>query len=292
MRNLDERMRRRLRALAESEESPLGPIERQRVLMRVRERPEAPRGTWLGVAAAAAAMALALVWWAQPASIAPSPASSPEPRRLARSSTASTTDVDEPRAPVARVGGPACATAPIPELREARWRGGRRALDLDGRARFVLFAGAEAEIAHDTCTTVLTMASGRVLVHAEELLGGELVVRTEAGEVVVHGTLFDVRVDGRRRLAVAVAEGEVGVRHDGGERRVPAGSVLEREGVEETVRALAGSEVRTMLSTLRHPAAARANRAAEEVPRVPRGEVVGGVPMVHEPDWSRREGVH
>ena len=286
MKDLDEEMRKKLRELAQSEPAALDLFARQRVLARVREQTSRSRSLWLSRIVLAVAFVLAIVWGSRmrdgglaadevlpPATGAPRVVAVPEER----------SGSDEVAA--AR----ACADAPLPEPRAGTFRAGRRTIDLPGRARFVLFGnGTHADLERDACRTVLSLhGPGRVLVHAEDLMGGELVVRTPAGDVVVHGTVFDVRIDRRARLAVAVAEGEVGV----GETRVAAGHALARDGDDERVTALRADEVRALLDIVRDPAShapARATAVAEPAEPVtpPRGEVTGGVPMVHEPNWS------
>ena len=281
MNELDDKMRKRLRELADQEPAALDLFARQRVMARVREQASRPRGVWLPRIVLAMAFVLAIVWGARIRDGEPRPGLPPPagaPRVVAVP--------DEPAEARELAAAPPCAEAPVPEPRAAAWRGGRRTIDLPGRARFVLFGGARAALAHEPCQTTLTLDGvGRVLVHAEDLMGGALVVRTSAGDVTVHGTVFDVRIDRRSRLAVAVAEGEVGV----GDALVPAGHALWRDGERERVRALRADEVRGLLDTVRDPAAHVTSRpsapAIEPAVDSPRGEVVGGVPMVHEPAW-------
>ena len=293
MNQLDETLRRRMRELAESEISPLGAIERQRILSRLREQDPRPRPPWiLPVIAVAGLLLVALGRGHETGDVdvEPRPANVAE-----RSEPRARAPLDAPPRVVATGEAP-CAGAPVPVAHETRYRGGRRALDLGERARFVLFRGAYAELEREACRTVLTLREGRVAVHARDLRGGELVVRTRAGDVVVHGTVFDVSVArDAARLRVSVAEGVVGVTGGTDDTRVEAGRALEREGPRERLSDLTPARTRTLLDLLRDPASnARAPRGPtveEEPPRGRRGEVVGGVPMLHEPTWSRRGGV-
>jgi hypothetical protein len=58
------------------------------------------------------------------------------------------------------------------------------------------------------CRTLIALESGTVAVHAKDLGGGELRVRTNRGDVVVHGTIFAVTKDDAS-LEVEVVVGNV-----------------------------------------------------------------------------------
>lgn len=69
---------------------------------------------------------------------------------------------------------------------------GRR-LDLGRSAQ--LFASSDARIAHELsshCDVRARLERGSVAVHARDLRGGQLIVLTPHGEVVVKGTFFEV----------------------------------------------------------------------------------------------------
>ncbi|MEM7608753.1 MAG: tetratricopeptide repeat protein, partial [Myxococcota bacterium] len=79
--------------------------------------------------------------------------------------------------------------------------------DVDGVAEVV-----EA----DPCRSVVALREGRIAVHARDLGGGELVVRTARADVRVIGTIFEVDV--QRSLEVRVSEGIVAVNVTDGPR--------------------------------------------------------------------------
>lgn len=82
---------------------------------------------------------------------------------------------------------------------------------LGERARVILDPEARAEItATSPCRTLIHLRQGRVTVHARDLGGGELIVRTEEASVVVHGTIFAVETN-KDALTVEVLEGLVEV---------------------------------------------------------------------------------
>ncbi len=301
MRDLDESLRRHLGRLARDEASLLGPVERGRILARVREASSEPhRASWLWLAAAVGVLAVA---WAsrmlgglegepggEPARVQsgpPAPAAEPDPRPAPAE--------DPDRAERAEPAELACARLPVPRARDRRG-GGLRAIELGGRARFVVFGGAEARLERvSRCATTLVLDDGRVAVHAIDLAGGELVVRTPAGEVVVHGTVFDVQFSaGDARLSVAVAEGEVGV-VAGGEQvsRLSGGHALDLTEGRALLSEIDDERAEGLLETVRQPIRPRPPsrpRAPPEPDRPPpRGEVVGGVPFVHQPGWSTRD---
>lgn len=231
---LDGDLQRRLASLAAEERSPLDNLDRQRILARVREaeaveagrasRAASIRGMGLTAMVALAAAALLLV------------ALSRASDRSAATQAGSLANLD--KRPVERVdaveealrarastvesvrvppSSPRCATLEVPTARARRDRRGA-VIDLGERARFVLSRGADGAIVEATpCSTTFALRAGGLAVHARDLAGGELVVRTDSGDVVVHGTIFSVSVDAPARpgvppaLQVSVAEGEVGV---------------------------------------------------------------------------------
>src|SRR5690606_12654934 len=154
------------------------------------------RAAWLWLAAAVGLLALAwagrLLGGMAPGDPLPPQALSKVPPSAAAPETPAPAEAPRPPErvePVAR----ACASRPIPRARDRRG-GDVRAIELGDRARFVLFGRADARLERvSPCETTFVLEDGRVAVHAIDLAGGELVVRTPAGEVVVHGTVFDVR---------------------------------------------------------------------------------------------------
>jgi FecR protein len=111
--------------------------------------------------------------------------------------------------------GMTCAQHPVPHAAVATLASGRRSLELGARGRAVLERGADVQLdASDPCRLALQLVRGRVTVHANDLMGGELRVRAASTEVVVHGTTFAVErvVDD---VSVEVAEGAVAVEREG-----------------------------------------------------------------------------
>lgn len=98
--------------------------------------------------------------------------------------------------------------------------GGQMELDLGTRA--LLVSGGNARIAHvlsEHCDVRVDLDDGSVAVHARNLRGGRLMVRTPRGDVTVKGTVFEVTFDAAEdQLEVAVDEGFVEVQTRGGER--------------------------------------------------------------------------
>lgn len=80
---------------------------------------------------------------------------------------------------------------------------------LGRRGRVESDPGTRATVqATDACVTTIALEVGRVVVHADDLGGGALRVRTIDGDVEVHGTVFSVSVE-EMRIEIAVTEGRV-----------------------------------------------------------------------------------
>lgn len=220
--DLDRELQRRLVKLAEREPSPLGAIERQRILAHVRDaEADAQASPWrvgaLGGLLALVACA-ASIFALYPAGEGGARQASASGAEKALVEAAAPPDLTSERAEELPARQPArCASLPVPSARE---RAGRRGaiVDLGERARFVLSRGARGEIVRaEPCSTIFALSSGSVAVHAKDLADGELIVRTATGDVVVHGTIFSVALGGHLAapggpvLEVRVAEGEVGV---------------------------------------------------------------------------------
>ncbi|MGE0784699.1 MAG: FecR domain-containing protein [Sandaracinaceae bacterium] len=87
-----------------------------------------------------------------------------------------------------------------------------------GFAAYQASEGAVARVVRaEPCETEIELASGAVTVHARDLGGGALRVRTPGGQVTVHGTIFRVAIEGSD-WSVAVGHGRVSV--DDGAREV------------------------------------------------------------------------
>lgn len=179
---LDEALRARLSRIAQGEDLPdlddLGTARIARRIAAEAERRNAPlfRGAWAALAyGLLPAITAALVLWG-----------------LANDS------VESPP--------PACAAAPAPRDRDAA----PERLDFGARALAVAEPGAEVRVARaESCAIRLDLARGRVTVHARDLGGGELRVRTGAVDAVVHGTVFAVEHAADGAVAVDVVEGRV-----------------------------------------------------------------------------------
>lgn len=167
---------------------------------------------------------------------------------------------------------------------------GSRELFLGEVARARAEPGADARLEQATaCATHIALAKGTVVVHAKDLGGGELLVRTRMADVVVHGTLFAV-TQSADALTVEVVEGRVGVRDRGGEHFVGAGErllvsnvglgqgTLPRERIA-ALRTAVGAPVILGLDSLQ--AAGDAPEAPRAATRVAAGS--GSAPVVAEP---------
>ena len=309
MRPLDETLRRRLAELAENERSPLGVVERQRIVARAGELEPAARGGTLLAWALVGGAAVALMWQLAPSTpqrwAEPTVGTDHAPQLAAQHGAVGSEGPDGvPEIPGERpvTERPPCADAPVPDVAPPRFHGrDAEAIDLGDRARFVLFGDAEGRFEElERCRTAFVLERGRVLVHARDLAGGELTVRTPAADVAVRGTVFDVRLEpGSTRLRVAVAEGRVDVTaRSGGTQTtgISPGEVVDVDGAASVRSSLAPGDVRSLLEAVsdaprREPLRRlrprpEAAEAAEAEPERPRGEVVGGVPQVHQPRWT------
>jgi hypothetical protein len=203
--NEDEAMRARLRALAEEEALPQLDVRARariesNVVAEVRRR-ETVRSWGLGLAAAGALAAAGMLLFGLPEQTA---LGSRGPRHASEDTIVERSHVPEPAA--------VCA-----EHQGAAWRttdGNLRELVLGSRA--LLRTPEGAQVIHSlaaNCDLRAELVTGSLAVHARDLRGGRLVVSTPRGEVVVKGTIFEVRFDGAlQRLSVAVDEGLVEVR--------------------------------------------------------------------------------
>ncbi len=159
------------------------------------------------------------------------------------------------------------SAAPECAARAARAREGAvDGLRDEGFAAFEAEAGAAARVeVAGPCETRIDLSRGAIAVHARDLAGGALSVRTPVGEVTVRGTIFRVAVE-RGALAVEVAEGRVAVRAGGRERVVAAGERW-RSGGEPTElapEASAALDARVRSWTARAAAAVEAPTGARE----------------------------
>lgn len=219
----------RLRALGQRPPEGLDDAARERIVARVRvEGPELVRRarrtqlvTWVGATSVLALAAAALLVW-----VTRSPTSEPPvaERPAADRRAPGPAPLDQNRAAAPSERRCDAFSAPVEH---------RSAPDADGRVLITLGALATVATATPTavrveqpsaCATLVTLAVGGVVaVHARDLGGGELRVRTPAGDAVVHGTIFEVRAVASG-TQLDVVEGVVGVERDGRElARVAAG---------------------------------------------------------------------
>jgi Tfp pilus assembly protein PilF len=243
----DEALRRRLRHLAANDDDHLSIAAQERVIANVLatgpgliRRARIERIAWRAAGATLAAAAAATLWL-----------------RVGADTLGSSGPVSKATNPPSEQG---IATAP-PPLRACESRGApvnaafrssgeAQALDLGKIAFAVTAPGSEAVLEQSTsCRTVIALHKGRVSVHARDLGGGELLVRTRDAEVAVKGTVFSVSLEGED-VAVEVAEGTVVVQKPGASvRRVTAGTrvAFAKDLVAET--ALASEAKQTLLET-------------------------------------------
>ena len=120
---------------------------------------------------------------------------------------------DVSTAKVASGNAPVCASRVVPASAKAGFVGGASGAELDlGSVAFAAsMPGTSVHLEEASpCRTIIALDSGTVAVHAKDLGGGELRVRTSRGDVVVHGTIFAVTRD-ETSLAVEVVVGNVSV---------------------------------------------------------------------------------
>lgn len=195
---LDDNFRRRVGALATSDSEQLDEGARERILARVAtEGPSIARrarrfrvALAVGAPVVAAAAAFGLLIGHRPATR---------------------------EAPAAVATPPALACAARAEPRGAkagfvRMESGQK-LDLGLTALAHASSDSAVRLVDASpCKTVIELSTGTVTVHAKDLGGGDLAVRTKDGEVLVHGTIFAVTETGDS-LSVEVVEGRVLVVH-------------------------------------------------------------------------------
>lgn len=234
---LDDAFRRRVGALAASDPEQLDERARERIVARIAaEGPSlARRARRIRVAIAVAAPVLAA---AAVAALLVGRRSTPLER------------------PVAIANPPALACAMRGERAGAkgfvRSQSGQM-LDLGITA----FAHASADSAvrlidASPCKTIIELSTGTVTVHAKDLGGGELAVRTKDGEVAVHGTIFAVTETGDS-LSVEVVEGRVLVTHEAERVAIGPGERLLASELGVARGALAGDRARELRSLVVAP---------------------------------------
>lgn len=268
---LDEQLRERLRVEAAKEDVVLDHGARARVRVSAMEHGlrRRPHPLWWAAALVALGLGAWLVHRVPDASV-PTPSTSVPSTALAPA---------RPRCAAGKSGDLSTFDAAGRlELREAL-------LVKEGDARMLELA---------PCLTEAALTRGAIYVHARDLAGGRLVVRTALADVTVTGTAFAVYFDDRG-LGVAVVEGSVqlsrglrvvgrvgaGERLDwspeGERRRAPLQAAL-RDHIEERL------ELRSPVSPTRTPAKPPSKRrVAPARPDAPPEEVEFGVERV----WRR-----
>ncbi|HEX4338981.1 MAG TPA: FecR domain-containing protein [Polyangiaceae bacterium] len=195
---LDERLRGHIQGLAEAEEPTLDEAARERILALIREEGPAivrsARRRRFAIASSAAlsvaAAAAALFIFRHPGEL-------------------ETAKVENG----ARTKAAVCASRTVPAGARAGFVAGESGarLDLGSVALAASMPGTSVRLEEaSACRTIIALESGTVAVHAKDLGGGELRVRTSRGDVVVHGTIFAVTRDATS-LAVEVVVGNVSV---------------------------------------------------------------------------------
>jgi hypothetical protein len=177
-------------------------------------------------------------------------------------------------------------TRPAPEVRACESfavvaveeSGGR--FDMGARALAVVEEGSAVWLATvEPCRTEFVLERGRITVHARDLGGGELAVKSGDTSVIVRGTVFGVAREGER-VDVEVAEGRVEV--VAGERRamIEAGEgvraesgAIERATISEARRAELMDTIRNReLADAQREGDARIDGSSDVVERGSRGE--------------------
>jgi hypothetical protein len=227
---LDDAFRRRIGALAASDPTELDEETRERIVARVAA--EGPllarraRRVRIAIAIAAPVLAAAAI-----AGLVVGRRAVPEERHVAAAVPPS----------------PACATRAERAANAGFVRNETgQTLDLGVTA----FAHASSDssvrlVDGSPCKTAIELSTGTVTVHAKDLGGGELGVRTKDGEVMVHGTIFAVTETGDS-LSVEVVEGRVLVTHKSEKVAIGAGERLLASELGVARGALAGDRAREL----------------------------------------------
>jgi hypothetical protein len=238
---LDEAFRRRISDLAEADQGGLDDAARERIFAMLRTDGPAlvrsgKRRRFLATAsavtlAAAAAVAVLVVR-----------------HRMS----------EAPPAGVAAHSGQAalaCASRPVASSASAGFVAGANGARLDLGAVAVASSspGAAVRVEEATsCRTIIALDSGTVAVHAKDLGGGELRVRTGRGDVVVHGTIFAVTKD-ESSLEVEVVVGNVSVTDKDDSHSVTTGQRLLLSAVGAAQGSLAKERERALRAALGIP---------------------------------------
>jgi len=144
----------------------------------------------------------------------------------------------------------ACASDGKVTLARSPRPNGDEQVALGARAEFVTPTGAEVSVdLVEPCMTRISLHKGAIAVHAKDLGGGELRIRTQRGDVVVRGTMFRVENEDRA-LKVSVEHGRVSVLQ--GERElasVPGGQRIEVVGTGVRRDELSEGELQALRDT-------------------------------------------
>jgi ferric-dicitrate binding protein FerR (iron transport regulator) len=208
MSELDQELRGALAALAHAEPSELDERTRARIRNAVHARAER-RVLWPWLAFAVLGTTLVLCM------------TRVEPARLPVAHELPSDAARDPHV----ASAPAQTCAAVENARLVTEPSGRRRLAL---ARALLVADRDADVrvtALTSCLLELSLTEGKLAVHARELAGGRLIVRTPHGAVHVRGTVFGVEVS-REALEVPLIEGKVELERGDRSYELEAGQAL------------------------------------------------------------------
>jgi hypothetical protein len=239
---LDEGLRRRIAGLAEADEGRLDDAARERIFAMLRsEGPALVRsGKRRRLLATASAVTLAVAAAAALFVVRHPPGNGAERANVeARSAEAALACSSRAVAPSAAAGF------------VAGTNGARLDLGEVGVATSSPGAGVHLEEA-SPCRTLIALDSGTVAVHAKDLGGGELRVRTKHGDVVVHGTIFAVTQDDAS-LEVEVVVGNVTVTDRNDSHSVTTGQRLLLSAVGSAQGSLVKDRERALRAALGVP---------------------------------------
>jgi hypothetical protein len=254
MSELDAELQRTLSALAEVEPSRLDERARARIRSAVHARAERrPLWPWLSLLVLGPVLVLLM--------------SRVEPARLPHAHELP----DEAPRELQVASAPAHTCAAVESHEVVVEPSGRRRIAL---ARALIVADREAVLrvtALTSCALELALDRGKLAVHARDLAGGRLVVRTPHGTVHVRGTVFGVEVSGQA-LEVPLIEGKVELERDAASFTLEAGQTLRLEADAATRHVVSAAQRSAVLSWLGLPTV-RSQPAAPSVESAPAVEI-------------------
>ena len=239
---LDEGLRQRIAGLAEADEGGLDEAARERIFTMLRSEGPALVQSAKRRRLVATASAFALAAAAAAALLVVRHRSGDGTERASLGA----------RAGEAALACSSRAVAPSASAGFVTGTGGSR-LDLGAVAVASASPGAAVRLEEASpCRTLIALESGTVAVHAKDLGGGELRVRTKRGDVVVHGTIFAVTED-VASLEVEVVVGNVTVTDGNGSHSVTTGERLLLSAVGAAQGTLARDRERALRASLGVP---------------------------------------